>query len=302
MHAINAALPARDPHSHRARSPFRPRGTALRAALGAGALVLLLGPTACSKPTAESTQPSRTPEHTITPPVASTAARPELAPALPGAGATPPSDAFFADWLTAHGETRIVVDAGGVGLANNPTRFRTSRYGVTPHGPDAFLVESEFRVRVPGGGEIIEYVAGVGSSPDDGENDARANFVTSTLHVIYRSFLNPRDPHQTEETVSFQGTPRAVVRGDLYCRSFGDIAAPDLAPLDPKILDILRPMPLSPGPHWIKLVFQQASGAPVTVAATLDNNDDLGLTAALGALPWPKRPEPYLVKQFIVVK
>src|SRR5580700_3817737 len=62
-------------------------------------------------------------------------------------------DDFFARWLRAHGEHDVVTDARGVGVAGNRTRLREAPYGVTKHGDRGFVVETEFRVDLPGGGE-----------------------------------------------------------------------------------------------------------------------------------------------------
>src|SRR5688500_15641985 len=78
---------------------------------------------------------------------------------------------FFVEWLEGHGETNVVVDEQGVGISGNQTRLRSSVYGVKKH-PHAYVVETEFRVRLPGGQEIIEFVAGMGESRDAAEADA----------------------------------------------------------------------------------------------------------------------------------
>src|SRR6266498_5250379 len=72
---------------------------------------------------------------------------------------TPKSNQFFVTWLQGHGESNVVVDAQGVGVADNPTRLRSSLYG-SKKFTNSFTAELEFRVRIPDGREIIEYVAG----------------------------------------------------------------------------------------------------------------------------------------------
>src|SRR5689334_13699050 len=118
---------------------------------------------------------------------------------------TPKSNEFFATWLQGHGESNVVVDAAGVGIAGNPTRLRSSLYGSEQHTNGSFTAELEFRVLLPDRREIIEYVAGRGDSLKQAEGDAKANFILSTFHVVYRSFLNPSDPHQTEQKITING-------------------------------------------------------------------------------------------------
>ncbi len=131
---------------------------------------------------------------------------------------TPKSNEFFVTWLQGHGESNVVVDDQGVGVADNPTRLRSSLYG-SKRFTNSFTAELEFRVRIPDGREIIEYVAGSGDSLEKAENDAKVNFILSTFHVVYRSFLNPNDPHQTEEKITINGHPRVLVLGDTFARS-----------------------------------------------------------------------------------
>ena len=111
------------------------------------------------------------------------------------------SNEFFTSWLQDHGESNIVADANGIGLTGNPTRLRFSLYD-SSKASNSYTAELEFRVRIPDGREIVEYVAGSGDSQKKAEDDAKVNFVLSTFHVIYRGFLNPNDPHQNEEKIT----------------------------------------------------------------------------------------------------
>ena len=63
------------------------------------------------------------------------------------------------------------------------------------------------------------------------------------------------------------------------------------------------PVNLNPvQPHWIKIVYSQNEGTPMTVAATLDNQDHPALTESVKGLAWPKLNEFYLAKQFIILQ
>ncbi len=212
------------------------------------------------------------------------------------------SEEFFADWLRGHGESNLVVDASGVGLKGNSTRLRSSLYGSEHHTNGTFTAELEFKVRIPDGREIVEYVAGLGDSLENAQKDARVNFTVSTFHVIYRSFLNPGDPHQTGEKISIKGRPRALVLGDTMTRSQGTNSAPDMLPVREGLRKLLASLPLSPQTHWIKIVYANHHSKATLCAATLDNEDNPSLTEAVGKLAWPRQEEFYMVKQFMVVK
>jgi len=128
------------------------------------------------------------------------------------------------------------------------------------------------------------------------------NFILSTFHVVYRAFLNSNDPNQTEEKITINGQPRVLVLGDTFARSQTTNSSPDMFPLREHFRKILSPVPLSAQTHWIKIVYANHHSKVMLCAVTLDNGDNPALTEAVKELPWPKKEEFYMVKQFIVVK
>jgi hypothetical protein len=212
------------------------------------------------------------------------------------------SNEFFATWLQAHGESNVVVDASGVGLKGNATRLRYKLYGSERTKNGGWSAELEFRVRIPDGREIVEYVSGTGDTPEKAGDDAKLNFLLSTFHVVYRSFMNPSDPHQREESILIGGQPRALVLGDSMTRGETTNSAPDMFPLREGFRKIVAAQPLSPQAHWIKIIYANHRSKVMMCAVTLDNEDSPALTAAVKDLPWPRKDEFYMVKQFLVVK
>jgi uncharacterized protein DUF6348 len=138
------------------------------------------------------------------------------------------SNEFFIGWLQSHGETNIVEDRKGVGISTSPTRLRSSLYGSEKRQDGTVSAETEFRIHLPDGREIVEYVAGTGDSLEAAEKDAQLNFLLTTFHVVYGGFMNPADPHQTQETVTIDGRPRVLVMGDSMTRSGTTNGAPDI--------------------------------------------------------------------------
>jgi len=212
-----------------------------------------------------------------------------------------PTDEFFVKWLQDHGETNIVVDSSGVGLDGNKTRLHASQYGLKKNATGS-SVEIEFRIKLPEGGPIVEYVAGMGETTDKATAEAMINFVMTTAHVVYKAFMNPADPHQRVKSVSVNGTTRQMFAGDMIQMGEKMAAPVDLGSMSEQVQDLVAAMPLGPGPHWIKVIYSQHHGQPMVVAANLDNNDTDELTSAVKKLKWPTRDEFYMVKQFIVVK
>jgi hypothetical protein len=212
------------------------------------------------------------------------------------------SNEFFVQWLQSHGETNIVIDRRGVGLAGNATRLHSSLYGTEKQRDGSVTVETEFRVRLADGREIIEFVAGTGDSPGAAEKDSKLNFLLSTFHVIYRAFMNPADSHQTEEKVTINGKARVMIMGDSMTRSRTTNGSPDIFPLRSQFREVLSPLSVSPESHWIKIIYAQHGSNVMACSVTLDNLENAALTQSVRKLPWPVQQEFYMVKQFIVVK
>src|SRR5207244_1836462 len=103
-------------------------------------------------------------------------------------------------------------------------------------------------------------------------------------------------------TVAFSGVNRDVIAGDIYMRGSASDKKIDLNAMRERIQGALKDVPLAPGPHWIKIVYSQDDGKPMTVAATLDNTDHPKMTDAVKRLKWPARDGFYMAKQFIVIK
>jgi hypothetical protein len=222
------------------------------------------------------------------------------------AGCSKPSqpsqtDQFFVTWLTNHGETNVVVDSSGVGIAGNKTRLHASLYGMEA-GKGGYSAEVEFRIRLPERGPIIEYVAGLGETTNKAIDQAMANFVLTTSHVIYKAFMNPSDPHQPVTSVAINGKTREMFAGDMIQIGVKTADPVDLQSMSEKTKALVTSAPVGSGPHWIKLIYSQNHNKPLTVAASLDNLDNAEMTAALTKLGWPSREDFYMVKQFIVVK
>ena len=213
----------------------------------------------------------------------------------------PKLEPFFVKWLKGHGETKIVTETKGVGLEGNTTRLKASIYGSEAQKNGGYVVETEFRITLPNGAEIVEFVAGMGDTEEGAIQDSLANFTLTTFHVVYKCFLNADDPHQTIKEMTIGGKQRQVAFGDLFLRGEQGTNS-DLNALRPSIEEALASLSLSDEPHWIKIVYGQNAKTPTIVAVTLDNQDELALTEKIKGLDWPKHDGFYMVKQFIVIK
>lgn len=265
------------------------------------AALLLLAYAGC-KPAADDS-PAQSSVAPQTPPPAQSAVQLAARPPAQPAGEKSETETFFSEWLTLHGEKDVVVDARGVGLAGNETRLRASTYGVNKRPAGGVSVEMEFRITLPDKREIVEFVAGIGDDETKARKDSMANFILTTFHVIYKSFMNAADPHQEIETVAIDGADRAMARGNLYVRANQKLGDEQMKSINEHIKELLLHQHFDGRPHWLKIVYGQNQSRPLTLAVTLDNRDDNpALNAAVKQIPWPVRDDFYMAKQFIVIK
>lgn len=206
---------------------------------------------------------------------------------------------FFATWLSDHGETQIVNDETGVGVEGSPTRLWAFLYG-SNGDQNGFSAETEFRVVLPDGREIVEFVAGSGDTEDDAIQMSFANFAMSTFHVVYSCFMNPSDTHMSHENVKIGGSDRVLTTGGIFAMGGEDL--PDFAAVSDQIRDELCKMDLPEGTHWLKVVYGRHQHGVIVEAVTLDNEDFDAMTSRLKTLDWPATDNFYLAKQFLVVR
>jgi hypothetical protein len=212
------------------------------------------------------------------------------------------TDAFFVKWFEAHGHTDVVVEEDGVGVGDNATRLKADLYDSKRHEDGSYVIELDFRIRLPSNEEIAEFVAGMGKSEEQAIDDALLNFMLTTFHVVYKGFVNGSDPHMKLTPLEINGATRDVIIGDTYLRGEPSSDKLDLHAVRTEIQGVLKNQPLTLSPHWIKIVYGQHKGKPVTVSVTLDNNEHPELTESVSSLHWPPIDGFYMAKQFIVVK
>jgi hypothetical protein len=211
-------------------------------------------------------------------------------------------DRFFVDWFKAHGHKEVIVDKDGVGVPDNATRLKASLYKPVDQNKDGCVAEMEFTVRVPSGRQITEFVAGMAKTKHDAINDSMVNFTLTTFHPIYGAFINQHDSHTTLKHIRINQVDREVIMGDIMLRGDASTRSVDLSPMRAQIQETLKSLSLDAEPHWIKVVYAQNKGVPMTVAVTVDNQDQPELTEAVKRLKWPALQTFYMAKEFVVIK
>ena len=207
---------------------------------------------------------------------------------------------FFVKWLEEHNEDTIINDKSGVGIGLSATRLWAFGYG--KKGESA---EVEFRVVLPDGREIQEFVAGIVPEGEDPMPMALANFSTSTLPPVYSCFINEADrhmKHMKHESVSIGGYPFRYTSGGVT--AFGTENLPDFTDVSKQVRESLASseMAVSDQPHWMKVVYALSAGEMITCSVTFDNEPNEMLTKRIEKLDWPNVKDFYIAKEFIVLR
>jgi hypothetical protein len=206
---------------------------------------------------------------------------------------------FFAKWLGDHGELEIVNDDTGVGIKSNPTRLWAFLYG-SNQSDGGFTVETEFRIVLPDGREIVEFVAGNGDTEESAIAMSFVNFTMSTFHVVYSSFMNSDDPHMTHERVQIGGASWMLTSGGMF--ALGGEGIPEFSKVSQQIRDQVCKLELTDGTHWLKVVYGRHQNEVLAAAVTLDNENLDSMSSRLNSLVWPATDGFYMAKQFIVIQ
>ena len=207
--------------------------------------------------------------------------------------------AYFVEWLRGHHEEHIVNDDSGVGVACSPTRLWATLYGTTAT-KNGFMVETEFRITLPNGQQIVEFLAGTGDTEEAAIDQTFANFTLTTFHVVYSCFMNLDDPHVTHESIESNGRKWKIAVGDLMTVGDGD---GDFSKITQQFRDAILKLDLPPTDHWFKLVYARDGDEAITgSSATYDNKEHSQLSDAIAAIDWPSTDKFYISKQFVVLQ
>jgi len=211
---------------------------------------------------------------------------------------------FFVKWLSDHGEKHIVDDETGVGIQGKPTRFWAFRYLDSDGNKTS---EMEFRVVLPDGREIQEFVSSLGMKSGVVEG-ALANFALSTFHTVYSCLLNEADPHMEHEPITIGGRKFLWTSAGMMHVVFRKKDSPAESPDFDGMVDQIRKLmedsntQLSKQIHWFKFVYGEKGGKSIMASVTQDNEGHDGLSSKLGELEWPDTEHTYIAKQFVMLR
>ena len=207
---------------------------------------------------------------------------------------------FFEGWLKKHGEKETVNDKTGVGIKGKPTRLLAFRYAPSPESSGN---EVEFRVVLPDGREIQEFVAGIGEQDDQIAKAAIENFALSSFHTIYAVCMNPKDEHVRREIVKIDDRKFAMTSVGLYHLSSSKTKI-NFEPIALQIKTAIEKSALKLGKqlHWMKIVYGQNENKPIISSVTYDNLAADKFSQQVKTLDWPKSDGFYLAKMFLMLE
>lgn len=206
---------------------------------------------------------------------------------------------FFAEWLGNHGESEVVNDGTGVGIKSAPTRLWAFLYG-SEQSDGGFTVETEFRIVLADGREIVEFVAGNGDTEKSAIGMSFVNFTLSTFHVVYSAFMNSADPHMTHDRVQIGGASCVLTSGGMF--ALGGEEIPEFSEVSQQIRDEICKLELPDGTHWLKVVYGLHQDNVLAAAVTLDNESLDSMSSRLSSFAWPATDSFYMAKEFIVIR
>jgi hypothetical protein len=160
--------------------------------------------------------------------------------------------------------------------------------------------ELEFRVVLPDGREIQEFVAGAGA-PGTEIEAAIANFALSTFHTVYAVCFNPDDSHVQRQAIEINGQNFTMTTVGLFHLSTSETEI-NFDPVREQIQKAIRNSNLKLGKqlHWMKVVYGQNQNKPIVTSVTYDNLEADELTNSVKDLDWPKSEGFYMAKQFFM--
>ena len=207
---------------------------------------------------------------------------------------------FFVQWLEAHGEKDVINDETGVGISAAETRLWAFLYGSNETKNGIFIVQLEFRIVLPGGREIQEFVAANGNTQDDAINRCFENFTLSTFHTVYACFMNPEDDHVLREEIEINGRKMKYTTSGIMAFMGSDSI--EFTGVSDQIREMVKSANVEHRVSWLKFVYGQARGEAVSPSALMNNEPFPVLTEQLPKLDWPTTESFYMAKQFVVLE
>ena len=208
---------------------------------------------------------------------------------------------FFVKWLEGHGEKEIINDKTGVGLKGKGTRLWAFQY----KGPDGKqeTSELEFRIVLPDGREIQEFVAGAGKEKEEARVGAISNFAMSTFHAVYACCLNDADPHVVRKEFKIDKKTYELITVGLYHMSNSKEPINfDAVTGEIEKLVTESKLDFKGGLHWMKIVYGQNANKPIITSVTFDNRGHEKMTKKVKELNWPACDGFYMGKQFMMFR
>lgn len=148
---------------------------------------------------------------------------------------------------------------------------------------------------------VEECFAGIGAG-DEGFNDAFANFIVNSLHVMMAALWDRNDPDQVMvERWKINGTDFNAYIGNFGRRSSDGVDVSVPRELFPAIEKGLKAQALKPGVHWLRTFVASFKGQ-LTLECLLDNENLPDGISLLRTIAWPQSDGYYSFRNFIMLR
>jgi hypothetical protein len=170
---------------------------------------------------------------------------------------------------------------------------------------EMIIFQLDVRLLIDGQRPLIESVAGWDKDANAAVTNALNLFAAGSFYVLLAAFFGKVVPDQVDQAEKvIGGRKRWATAGNIVplgnmpqdgqghpdMRWFSDFAAR------------LKAQPLPPGTHWVRFYYAQVQNQQLECEVLLDNEPWPAMLAQAGQISWPRSPDYYMVRWFVVIQ
>lgn len=176
-----------------------------------------------------------------------------------------------------------------------------ARVFVRPTQQTHHQVQLDVQVVGPNGVDILESVAGFGSTLHAAILEGISSFAQASFHVIFSALTGKPCSHCDIEEWLIGGVPRTVFLGMITSRAEKGDNGPERMGWFQVVEAAIKNLQLSTGTHWIRFYHAELPKGESVNEAMLDNVSHSVLQSALASFAWPKTESFYSDRLFLII-